>query len=371
MKIIYFTRDYSPHDARFLAALAESPHQVKLMRLEGSKGGKRVLPEGIKEIEWAGGHHAARWSDYPSLRRDFKRVILEHKPDLIHAGPIQRVAVLPASCGFHPLVTMSWGSDLLHDAERSLFQNWIARYVLSRTSVLVGDCQAVAEKARQLGFPVERIVLFPWGVDLNHFTPGKAVSLRRKLGWEKDLILLSNRSWEPIYGVDLVIRAFARIKGLIPQARLLLLGDGSQNDDIRGMITRFGLKDRVHLAGRIDLKTLPEYYRAADLFLSASHSDGSSVSLMEAMACGKPAIVSDIPGNQEWIHENENGWLFPDGREDVLAEKLILAANEMKNRDRFGAKNRIIAEKRANWKENFKKLLDAYDLAVNAFRGSA
>ena len=54
-------------------------------------------------------------------------------------------------------------------------------------------------------------------------------------------------------------------------------------------------------------------YRAADLYLSASHSDGSSVSLMEALGCGLPVLVSDIPGNREWVTDGEQGWLFPDG----------------------------------------------------------
>jgi glycosyltransferase involved in cell wall biosynthesis len=61
----------------------------------------------------------------------------------------------------------------------------------------------------------------------------------------------------------------------------------------------------------------------ADLYISPSHVDGSSVSLMEALACGLPALVSDIPANQEWVSEGVNGWLFPDGNADILAEKIL------------------------------------------------
>ncbi len=365
MKIIYFTRDYSPHDARFLIALAETTHQVLLMRLEGSPGEKRTLPKGIREVEWQGGKKAARWHDYPSLLRDFERVIHEEKPDLMHAGPIQRVAILPALSGYRPLVSMSWGSDLLHDAEKSTWSRWIARFVLAHTSILVGDCQAVKDKAMELGFPMEKVVLFPWGVDLKHFSPGEANELREKLGWNKHLILLSNRSWEPIYGVDLVVRAFAEATHKNPHLRLLLLGDGSQKAGILELITSLGLKEKVYLAGRISQQDLPEYYHAADLFLSASHSDGSSVSLMEAMACGKTMVVSDIPGNREWVTDQENGWLFSDGDQNELARKIIEAANNGNRRIDYGKKNRMLAEKRADWKQNFQKLLMAYEQAIN------
>jgi glycosyltransferase involved in cell wall biosynthesis len=365
MKIIYFTRDYSPHDARFLSALAGTTHQVLLMRLEGSPGEKRTLPKGIREVEWQGGKQSARWHDYPSLRRDLKRVIHEEKPNLIHAGPIQRVAILPALSGYQPLVSMSWGSDLLHDAQKSTWSRWIARYVLTHTSILVGDCQAVKDKATELGFPMEKVVLFPWGVDLKHFSPGKANELREKLGWNKNLILLSNRSWEPIYGVDLVVRAFAEAIHKNPDFRLLLLGDGSQKADILKLISTLGLKGKVFLGGRISQQDLPEYYHAADLFLSASHSDGSSVSLLEAMACGKTMVVSDIAGNKEWVIEQENGWLFSDGDQYELARKIIEAANNENRRVEYGKKNRLLAEKKADWKQNFQKLLMAYKQAIN------
>ena len=87
----------------------------------------------------------------------------------------------------------------------------------------------------------------------------------------------------------------------------------------------------------------PGFYRSADLYLSASHSDGSSVSLMEALACGRPVLVSDIPGNREWIENSPAGWLFPDGDDAALAEGILKAYRE---RTEFEAQP---AMRRANW----------------------
>jgi glycosyltransferase involved in cell wall biosynthesis len=365
VRVLYFTRDYTPHDYRFLSALAGSQHQVFSLRLErrGLQLEDRPLPPEVEQISWRGGQRSARWQDGPALLADFKRVLREVKPDLVHAGPIQTTAFLTAAAGFQPLVSMSWGSDLLKDADRNWRMRWKTRFTLKRTSILVGDCQAVSQKAQSFGFLPERVVLFPWGVDLQRFSPGRADEFRQRPGWQDQFVLLSLRSWEPIYGVDLLVRAFARAAQQLPQLRLLLLGGGSQSALIHQILARNDLLDRVYLGGQVSQNELAKFYRAADLYVSASHSDGSSVSLMEALACGKPVLVSDIPGNCEWITPGREGWLFPDRNEDALVEAMLRVCSQPEKLEGAGLAARALAEKRANWTNNFKELLRAYEMA--------
>jgi glycosyltransferase involved in cell wall biosynthesis len=103
----------------------------------------------------------------------------------------------------------------------------------------------------------------------------------------------------------------------------------------------------------------------ADLYLSASHVDGSSVSLMEALACGRPVLVSDILGNQEWVEQGINGWLFKDGDVDDLAEKILMSAEQQQELTIMSAAARQVADKRANWEQNFPLLLDAYQAVLS------
>ena len=91
---------------------------------------------------------------------------------------------------------MSWGSDLLVDTDRNSFLwHWATQFTLNQTDILIGDCLAVKKKAQSLGFNPERVYLFPWGVDLNTFSPGPAADLIQRLGWEDKFVLLSLRSW--------------------------------------------------------------------------------------------------------------------------------------------------------------------------------
>ena len=365
MRVLYFSRDYTAHDYRFLAALAENGIQPFYLRLErrGAPKEDRILPAGVTPVHWEGGKQPFEHQDHRRLLPSLKSVIKNIKPDILHAGPVQSAAWLAAQTRFHPLVTMSWGSDLLLDASQSTQMHRLTEFTLNNSDVLVGDCDAVRQKAISFGFPTEKIVTFPWGVDLTHFSPleGQSV-LRERTGWQDDFVVLHTRSWEAVYGVDVFVRAFAQAALQRPQLRLFLLSGGSMATEIRKIL--MPVLHQVQFVGQVSQEKLPIYYQASDLYVSASHSDGSSVSLMEALACGLPALASDIPGNREWLGGSQAGWLFPGGDAAALAEHLVQAVDARQQLPQFGARARTLAEQRANWPENFKKLLSAYQLAL-------
>lgn len=365
MRILYFSRDYTPHDHRFLSALAESEHQAFYLRLERSNRQleSRPVPEAIEQVHWRGGQTTARLADGPALLWDLKRVIRRIKPDVIHAGPIQNCALLVGLSGFQPLVSMSWGSDLLRDADSSPRMYGATRTALRRTRLLLADCQVVKRKAESFGFPGERTILFPWGVDLQLFSPAPAEDWRARRGWEDAFVLISVRSWEPLYGVEILARAFVRAAAQIPDLRLILLGNGSQAALIRSILEQGGVSERVFFGGQIGQPELPPFYRAADLYISTSHSDGSSVSLMEALACGKPALLSDIPANREWVTPGREGWWFRDGSVEELTAGILRAYESRAQLPEMSAAARRLAEERADWQKNKRILLNAYEQA--------
>lgn len=363
MKVLYFTRTQSPHDLRFTQALAATKHQVFVLCLEPEAG--RQWPGCIVEIEWQGINPNNTEQTLIEQLEWLKEVLERVHPDIIHAGPIQTAAYYAAKVGFHPLVSMSWGSDLLLDADENPFSQFVTRYTLERTDVLVGDCASVGKKAESFGFTNPNYFQFPWGVDLQHFTPVDDAPLREQLGWQDKVVLLSNRSLSPLYGVDVLLKAFAEAFAENPDLRLLLFGKGSQESQFRQFVIDHNLEDKVHFGGHALLEELPGIYRSADVYLSASHSDGSSVSLMEALACGLPVIVSDIPGNLEWVIEGQQGWLFKDGDVQEFSQKMLLAASQKDKLETMKTGNRSLAEQRADWNKNFPVLLKAYETALS------
>jgi glycosyltransferase involved in cell wall biosynthesis len=367
MRVLYFSRDYTTHDHRFLVKLAKSRHEIWFLRLEddGIPYEKRPLPESVRLVNWRGGQQRADTVEaWLRLMPDFESVLDQVSPDLVHAGPVQSCGFMTALSGFRPLLVMSWGSDILADADRDEMWHWITLYTLSRSDMLLCDCQAVRAKVQQwLDYADERIVQFPWGVDLHSFHPGvDSLKLRKRVGWEGKFVILSTRSWERIYGIDVVLDAFRRAYALNPRLRLVLLGYGSLASKVEHFITEHGLDDAVHRSGLVPHEQSPDYFRAADLYISCAHSDGTSISLLEAMATGLPVVVTDGLGNREWVVPGESGWLAPIGDSEAFAQLLLLAADlDVTQRERIRRRNRQIAEERADWDVNSARLLEAYD----------
>jgi L-malate glycosyltransferase len=365
MRIIYFSKNYTPHDYRFLSSLSKTEHEVYFLQLEANKRQTedRPVPENIQHVLWAGGRSEFRWRDVPRLTLDLRRVIRQIKPDLIHAGPIQNCAFLAALSGFRPILAMSWGYDLVMDAEKSAWMRWVTGYTLRHSAFFASDAEVSRDKAIEFGMNPERTVIFPWGTDIDHFMPRKPATRHSKL-----ITLFCSRAWEPIYGVDVLAKAFVKVAAVDPDVNLILLGAGSQAARIRQLLMNGGVLERVHFGGHVTYSELPRWYHMADLYISPSHVDGSSVTLMEALASGLPCLVSDIAGNREWIEDGVNGWLFRDGDADDLVEKVLHAIKNRQSFERISQAARRTGEQKANWKKNFGKLLEAYE-RVSSLRG--
>jgi glycosyltransferase involved in cell wall biosynthesis len=158
------------------------------------------------------------------------------------------------------------------------------------------------------------------------------------------------------------VEGFRRAHGREPRLRLVLAGGGSLAPEVDRWIAEAGIAHAVHRPGALGHDALPEWFRAADLYASCAESDGTSVSLLEAMATGLPVLVTDFPSNREWVAPGENGWLAPVGDARAVAEALVQAAAlDAEARDAIGRRNRAVVEARADWAVNSRALLAAYD----------
>jgi glycosyltransferase involved in cell wall biosynthesis len=368
MRIAYFSRSYTPHDHRFLSGIHGYGHEVVFLCLEDIAQGseKRQLPTAIEVLSLH--QHAVHTpADALAGMQVLEKAIRKIRPDLLHAGPVPTCGFMAALAGFHPLLQMSWGSDLLVEAERSPAWHWASTYALRHADAFQCDCDAVREKALTL-HPLQpaQIVQFPWGIDVGAFsTTGPSAGVREKLGWHDRIVVISNRSWESIYGIETVLKAFQQAAAKDERLRLLLIGHGSLATWVHEFLRQANLTDKVFLAGRVGNDQLAPYLREADIYLSCSHSDGSSISLLEAMAMSLPCVVSQIPGNREWVVPDVGGWLAPVADAPAFAQEIVAAAvMGLERRRQMGASNRAVAELRANWPKNLNSLMAAYERLV-------
>jgi glycosyltransferase involved in cell wall biosynthesis len=215
---------------------------------------------------------------------------------------------------------------------------------------------AVEEQAARFGLPLgPSVVRFPWGVDLGRFSPAPSAPI--------DIVnLISTRNWEPAYGIETLLKAFALAVRKDGRLRLTMLGSGSLANRIRALIAGLGLSELVNVVGVVPQRDVPAYFREAHAYISCSPSDGSSISLLESLASGLPVVVADSPGNREWVVEGQNGWLVPPQEPSRYADALLVCASltEREYLD-MSRRNRSLAVARADWSKNLFLLFGLYE----------
>jgi glycosyltransferase involved in cell wall biosynthesis len=221
--------------------------------------------------------------------RDLRR---ELAPDVVHAHWLCGYAAFAAVAGASPLVAMAWGSDVLRAGRIRMTANRIA---LRRAAIAMADSQALLDRLVDLGAPRERTVLVNWGVDLASFAPanGTRAGLRERLGLGEGPVVLSPRSLTAVYNPRTILAAFGAVRGAVPDAQLVLKHMGTATPDLGH------LDGSVRIVGHVPYEEMARYYQAADVCVSIPSSDSSPRSVWEAMACGCPVVISDLP----WVHE--------------------------------------------------------------------
>ncbi len=360
LKILYISRGYTTHDHRFLNSFVGVGWAPTHLPLLAERLDARPLPEGVQTASWTSDRaEPGTQAAWKNRRNRLIELLAEIRPDVVIAGPVQSGALLAALARAKPLVTVSWGTDLLVDADASAHSRFITRYTLDNSAAVFGDCRAVREAVhRHSSLPDDRIVTFPWGIDLARFSPGPStLPVRSELGWADNEVFISTRSWEPVYAVDVLVRAFALVRRRLPSARLVLLGDGSLDSEVRLLIRDLGLEEFIYAPGRAPYDLLPDYFRSADAYVSAAVSDGTSISLLESMACGLPVVVSNSFGNLEWVREGVNGALARPGDIESLSAAMLSVVSDRHEAARMREANIATARRRANWEANFPGLV--------------
>lgn len=353
MKVLYVKDRYGVHDRRFLQAIIAQGHRPIAVQLNSHAN--PGMDMGVPVLCVSG-------ESLPALME-------REQVDVVHAGPVPFAAslidILPADL---PLVVVSWGSDILLECHLNSDLKAKALVALKRANVVLVDCQAVGKTiASWLPELSASVISFPWGLDLPRFKnlPGSAsCAMRKSLGWENNDVFVSTRSWEDNYGIQSLIEAFALVVQKAPMARLLLVGDGSLRPEIMSMISSLGLPEYIHAPGRVDEHELPVMYGAADVYVSSSFCDGSSISLLEAMANGKPVIVHHEFGNLDWVLPDETGWLADCRDPAMFASTIVLALNSRERWQSMGRLGRQLVFDKADWGQNSLLLSAAYEQAL-------
>ena len=348
-RLIYLSEGYTTHDRRFLSAAVDYGWIPYWLRCDA---GLRTLddapvPTEVVVVDWLGSVENLAEANSQRFVEAFRLAAARIRPVVIHAGPVPTAGFVAVSAGVAPVLVTSWGSDLLVDTQAADVRARAMAALRGASKVLV-DCQTVARKAITLGAAVDQLAVVPYGVELQSFayTPPRLEPGR--------LRLLSLRSLERPYDISTLLRGFAgAAQGAgDDNATLTIAGSGSQEGDLRELAEVLGISRLVTWRGRVSEIEVAMLLRDHDLHVSTALSDGSSVSLLQAMAVGRPSIVSDLPSNREWVIPGVTGWVFEVGNPDSLAQAIGDAESARADLGMMAERGRAAVEARANWREN-------------------
>lgn len=140
-------------------------------------------------------------------------------------------------------------------------------------------------------------------------------------------VFLSNRNLETHYGVDQVLRAFALIQKNIPDAELLVAGDGSQRAALEDLALAMGLRN-TRFVGRVEHDGIAQKYQQADIYLNGSEIDNQPLSILEAFACGLPIVTTNAGGISDMVTNGETGFVVNRGDHEAIAHRALQLLKE-------------------------------------------
>ena len=278
-------------------------------------------------------------------------------PDIVHVQSIGMgiPGFLAKTFLKKPFVVYGRGSEVYLP---STFKNVISKLVLKNTESIIALTEDMKSEMQKL---CDRdILVVPNGIDLEKFKNLSRKDIREILKIkDNENIITFVGTLRPVKGVKYLIKAMELIVKKNENAKLMLVGDGEEREELESLVEEFGLKERVKFVGRVQNEEIPQYMAASDVLVLPSLSEGFPVTILEAMASGLSIVATKVGGLPEIVKDGENGFLVEPNNYGQIAEKVILLLEDEELRYKI-SKNNKERTKRYSWGHAVDKLEEIY-----------
>jgi glycosyltransferase involved in cell wall biosynthesis len=345
MKLCFFSDARAEHTRRWTRYFALRGHSTHLItwnttHLEGYDPVHLHVLKKPFESSWAG----ARLMNLVSIFRSARSLVNTIEPDVIHAHSMGSYSWLVWALRRHPYVASPWGTDILVDVVRSRINRELTLCAARGADLIHCDARHIQDRLVEMGISAEKIVIVPFGTDVNVFSPpseGGGRPVPPIPAWENAPIVLSTRTLTPVHDVATFVRSIPLVLKQCPNARFAMVGGGGERPALEKMVVELGLSGVVHFVGHVTEEQLSQWLKAATVYVSSSLMDaGLAGSTSEAMACGLPVVTTDNGENGQWVKEGQGGYLVPNGDAVQMADRVVDLLKNKDLRSRFGIFNR-------------------------------
>ena len=291
-------------------------------------------------------------------------VLKKIDPEIIHVQSvtIAMPAYLVGKFLKKPYIVCGHGFDLYFSWR---FKKAISRLVLKNANVVIALTENMKNDMQKIYN--REIIVIPNGIDVEKFTvPLDKETIRKRLGInDSDKVIIFVGNLRPVKGVEFLVRAMNVVIQKDVNAKLILVGDGQQQDYLRRMVAELHIERYVTFTGEVPNDEVFEYLAASDIFVLPSLSEGFSIASLEAMACGLPIIATRVGVLQEIIENGVNGFLIKTGEPRQISEKVLKLLGDEYLRGRISENNKKKV-KDYDWTGIVQRLEESYQQHLRA-----
>jgi len=306
-----------------------------------------------------------------SYSKGVEKLAKKYNVNITHAHfayPEGYVGLLTKKRTGKPLVVTLHGVDILvepavkYGCRLDPKIDLIVRRVLRDADRVIAASSATYKKALELGCSASKLILIPNAVDVKRFNLGvSGFPVREMLGLGKKPVIFILGAHEPHKGIKYLIKAIPTVLKDVPNAFFLIGGDGSLRSSHEVLVKELGVSENVIFTGYIPLEETPQFYAACDIFVVPSVVEAFGLVTIEAMACGKPVIGTNVGGIPDIIEDGVNGYLVKTKDFGALAEKILILLKDSDLREKMGKAGRETVEKKFNIKYRAEKIIKLYN----------
>ena len=342
-RIVIFGWAESVHARRWALGLQRRGYEVKLISL----GGPPV--ENLDTTVFTRSGRLAYFRHAGAAAREARAF----KPDLVHVHYAAGFGLWGLRMRFTPTVVSVWGSDILDMARKALYRPLIRR-ILKQADAVTATSNYLKRETCSLYPPAaNKITVIPFGVDAPEKIPDTPPSRPVRLCYLK--------LHHAIYGPDILIEALSIVKPSMPDIHLSMAGSGEMTGQLRAMVDERGLNENVSFCGFIDHSKVMSFIAQHHFLVMPSLSESFGVAVLEAGACGRPAISTRVGGIPEVVKDGETGILVPPGSVNALASAILTLAQDTDKCRRMGEASRVFVEREYQWQHSLDQMSGLYD----------
>jgi len=367
MKVLMLADPYEPHIIKWVSALGRQGLEIILFSLVPGDPALYTTDQpvtfyhcGFSDKLITGRPGKLSKMLYLRALPQLRRVIREHQPDVLHAHYASGYGLIGALSGFQPFLLSAWGSDVVHFPTISPIHRCMIRFVLKKARKVLSTSRFMTGYIERLAGVQAEII--PFGIDTRVFYP---MNHQKN---EHTLVIGTIKKMKPEYSLHTLVNAFELVREMLPgePLHLMLVGDGKERARLEEMVRSKGLEPFVEFCGYQPYARVARYHNRLDIYVNVSLEESFGVSVLEASACGRPVVASDVGGLPEVVRQGYTGYLVEPDNSRATAQAVYQLIKDPALRKKMGAQGREWVQHQYSLDSSVEKMVSVYRRLIDS-----